>query len=637
MNKKQFLYILLFLIVGISLIPFFKVGFTTGDELEYYIRMQKGGLWGDAYIYAQGAGRFYFLITKPLYHLPYLFDNFYFTKIIQYTFLLISFVLFVKVIEKIFRSQNFAILVFLLLIAFLTVTPHYFIPIISYPFFFTFSFSIFLISILLLLKYNEIKQYRYLLFSAILFFISLLFYETYLIFGFFIGCFIIIKNFVEDRTNMFQKPSFYKEILPFVGAATIYIIVYFGYRYSIQSDDGFYSGSSFAKDFSIANFFKILWNYNKAAFPTFVYHASQDIISQNSLLKTGHQNDFWYILRNSPAIIIVNAILQCIVFFFLCKEMKPNISWKKIGFGIVIAALISCSAHILLACSEKYNTTGWHTHNGYVTTFYSYFCVTLIIALTVYACMKGCYRNKFLKYIVLTLFSVILFYTSVIIGYSNDHLSRDWQKSQNRFVLVDEVLKKNIFDAVDTNAIIYSAELSKTMSGTGHWICDGYFSWKDYVFIKTGRKFNFCKDVQMLKEQMQLNPQQDVYYIARYEAIKNKDALLVLSKIEDNSTINIENEEDPFSISTSKTAKVYYYSAYKNFMFGFVLPESDQQAMIYVNDEQYATGKRGINILEFQNSNKREKVSSFTLKSNEPFLVEDFLISNIGHINLEKY
>ncbi len=527
-------------------------------------------------------------------------------------------------------------MVFLLLITFLTVTPHYFIPIISYPFFFTFSFSVFLISILLLLKYNGAKKYRYLLFSAILFFISLLFYETYLIFGFFIGCFIIIKSFVENKKNMFHKTSFYKEVLPFISVAAIYVIVYFAYRYNIQTNEGFYEGSSFAKDFSIANFFKILWNYNKAAFPTFVYHASQDVISQNSLLEAGHQHNFWYILRNSPIIVIVNAILQCIVFFFLCKEMKPNISWKKIGFGILVVALISISAHILLACSEKYNTTSWHKHNGYVTTFYSYFCVTLIIGLTIYACIKACYRNNYLKYSILSLFTIILFCVSIIIGYSNDHLSRDWQKSQNRFVLVDQLVKENIFDAIDSNAIIFDAELSKTISCSGYWICDGGFRWKDYIFIKTGKKFNLTPDVNTIKEQMELNPQQEIYYIAKYETAKNTDVLVALSKIDDNSSIDFENEENPFWKATSKTARVYYYSAYKNFMFGFVLPEADLQTAIYVNDEQYSIGKKGMNIIEIYNKQKKRKATSFTLQSDESFWVEDFLISNIGYINLEK-
>lgn len=637
MNKKQFLYLLLFLIIGITLIPFFKIGFTTGDDLEYYIRMQKGGLFPDANIYAQGAGRFSFLITMPLYHLPYLFDNFYFTKIIQYVFLLISFVLFVKVINEIFRSKTFAILIFLLLIAFLTVTPHYFVPIISYPFFFTFSFSIFLTSILLLLKYNETKRYRYLIFSAILFFASLLFYETYLIFGFFVGCFIIIRNFVEDKKNMLFKTSFYKEVLPFIGAAAIYIVIYFAYRCNIQTDEEFYAGSSFAKNFSIANFFKILWNYNKAAFPTFVYHASQDIINQNSLLIEGHQHNFWYILRNSPTIVIINAILQGVVFFFLCKDIKTNISWRKIGFSVLIVTIISFSAHILLACSEKYNASGWHTHNGYVTTFYSYFCITLIIGLIIYAFLKLFYRNKYMRYVALFLCTLVLFLVSVIIGYSNEHLSQDWQKSQNRFILVDEALKANLFETIDSNAFVYDAQLSKTISKTGHWICDGGFRWKDYVFIKSGQKIDLSSNLNRMQEQIQNNPQQEIYYIARYEDVKSMDALLVLSKIEDNTSINFDDVENPFGNAVSKSAIVYYYSVNKHFRFEFVVPQLQQTSAFYINNQEYGYVNQGVNILEYQNERKKEKITTFTLKCEEPFLVDDFLISTLGSTHAGKH
>ncbi len=144
-EPQSFLWFLFFLIIMLTLWPFFKVGFTMADDLEYYITTRGGDLFTDAYWYAKDAGRFYFLITKTLYSVPYLIDNFYFTKIVQYVFLLLSIVLFAVVVKKVFRLKEFALLVFLLIFAFLPVTRGYhFMPIISYPFFFTFSFSIFL-------------------------------------------------------------------------------------------------------------------------------------------------------------------------------------------------------------------------------------------------------------------------------------------------------------------------------------------------------------------------------------------------------------------------------------------------------------------------------------------------------------
>ena len=74
--NKIHIGILLLIVTAISLIPFFSVGFTTADDLEYYLTMLRGDLFEDAQSYAQNTGRFYFLITKPIYSLVYWLDNF---------------------------------------------------------------------------------------------------------------------------------------------------------------------------------------------------------------------------------------------------------------------------------------------------------------------------------------------------------------------------------------------------------------------------------------------------------------------------------------------------------------------------------------------------------------------------------
>ena len=52
----------------LTLLPFFKVGFTTGDDFQYFITARHPANWiNDAIAYAEGAGRFYFLITKYFY------------------------------------------------------------------------------------------------------------------------------------------------------------------------------------------------------------------------------------------------------------------------------------------------------------------------------------------------------------------------------------------------------------------------------------------------------------------------------------------------------------------------------------------------------------------------------------------
>ncbi|MDR2009184.1 MAG: hypothetical protein LBQ22_01720 [Bacteroidales bacterium] len=632
MKNKQissFLLLLFALIVILTLYPFFKVGFVTADDLEYYMTMRRGDIFTDAYWYSIGAGRFYFLITKPLYSIPYIVDNFYYTKIIQYSFLLLSFITFMIVIRKIFKLKEFALLVFLLLFAFLSVTPNCFVPIMAYPFFFSFSFTIFLFSILQLLKYIETKKYKYLILSVVLYTIALLFYETFLIFLFFIVAFLLIKNIIEKGKTVLKDKSFYKEVLPFCFVAILYIVIYFMYREMVKNEMEFYAGSSFAKNFSIKNFFKILWNYNKIAIPAYAYYTSQNAMEVNSILATGHHNNFWYILSHVNIHAFINTILQCFVFVYLFLTMKNSIPWKKLLIGAVVAIIFTFSVHILLAVSDKYNTTNWHTHGGYVTSFYSYFSITLLMGIFMYACFKLCYNIKVLRYLVIIFFTSFVFCFSIIIGYSNDNLSRDWQRSQSRFKIMDKLIDKGLFDEIPDNAFIYMNDMSSTSSYLGYDVCTQTFSWKNYIGLKLGKELNICDNFSNFVGGF--NHEQDIYCFTKYENIKSEEMFIILSKVNNNS-IDTDKGEYLFYDVTSNEAIVYYYAPYKSFKFGFNIPDCVEKPVVHINGIEKEAANCGVNIIRINNKNKKEEITSFRLSSSEPFLVRDFLISNIGYV-----
>ena len=137
--------------VVLSLLPFFKVGFTTSDDLQYFVTAQQSWQYWlmDHRAYAEGQGRFYFLITKFFYYVPYLADNFLVAKLIQYATLLGCYLMLGYIVSRIVRSRTIGIMTFLLLIFNTVVTRMvYFIAITAYPFYFTFSFLIFLCGVL---------------------------------------------------------------------------------------------------------------------------------------------------------------------------------------------------------------------------------------------------------------------------------------------------------------------------------------------------------------------------------------------------------------------------------------------------------------------------------------------------------
>jgi hypothetical protein len=633
--QQPFFWFLFFVTIFLTLIPFFKVGLTNCDDLYYYIKTLEGGVFADARWYARGAGRFYFLITKPLYHVAYLIDNFYFTKIIQYGCVLLSFTLFALVVKKIFKQTAFALSVFLLLFVFLTVMPGNFMPIIAFPLYFTLSFSIFLLSILFLIKYYETKKYKHLVISAILSAIALLFYENYLIFLLFVIVFVFTKNISEQGAKSLKNKIIYKEIAPFIFLCMAYVVVYYLYRLHIQTENGFYDGATIAKDFNFSNFFKIIWNPNKSAFPTHIYHRRQAYIEYNSLLTTGHQQNFWYVLAHSQAVSVVNATIQCLLFCFLFCNIKPNISWKKIGTGALIAFVLLFVVNFLMAISEKYNAVEYGL-DGYVTTYYSYFCVTFFIALLAYSCLKlGC-RNKYVKNAVIAVFAFLFFCISIIIGYTNDHLSRDWQLSHGKHAMMKQLIEEGVFDEISDDAIIYMDNFNQTSSILGRSLYSSHSDfWSSYIHIKTNRKLNIFSDFESLKNRLQGNTPQEIYYITKYETLKSQDILLIMSKLNSNS-INFENEEIAFDTATANEATVYYHSANKNFIFQFVIPQCSQDATVTVDNQTQKTNC-GINAIQIDSENKKKEIISFTFKSDDPFLVKNFAISNIGFVDEETF
>jgi len=627
-NKSQLMLWFLFLLVVIlTLTPFLKIGLTTTDDLEFYIRTLQGDIFAEAFSFAKWTGRFYMMFMKPVYCIPYLIDNFYYTKIVQYGTLLTSFVLFAVTVNKIFKNKEFTLLIFLLLFTFLTVMPNYHIPILAHPFYFTCSFSIFLLSLLRFIKYEETKKYKFLIHSVILFGIALLFYENYIVFLLFMLSIITIKDITEQGWMVFTKKPFYKKVLPFFIVVAVYVFTYYVFRICVETETRFYIGSIFVKDFNFKNFFTVLWNYNRAAFPTYMYHESFTTISIFSLLPDGHQHNFWYILKNSQIQSIINSLLQCYLFAFLLNKVKLSISWKKIGIGTLIAMLFTFSVHILLAITEKYQVRPyWRDLNGYVTTFYSYFCITLLVGFIAYACVKISCTIKWLKISIIGMFTFLIFCIIIIISYSNDHQSRAWQQDQNKLTVMDKALSNGVYE----NTLIYAKGLNSHQDGYGL----GFSSfWKDYLFVKMGKNFNIHTLFNSFENELIKNPQQDIYYICYFDSPKTQDVLLVLSKI-NNESIKLEEGKNLFNNATANEAKVYYYSANKDFIFQFVVPQCSEESKVVINNE-IRNISNGINAIRIENDNKKKAVVSFTLKSDSPFLVKSFAVSNIGFVNEE--
>lgn len=637
-RQNNYYFRILFIItIFLTLVPFFKVGLTNGDDAEYYmLYMQDKHAFNaqheenppplnentfrkytdNAQAYAKSAGRFYFLITKPLYSLPYIFDNFFLTKCIQYFFLILSFAIFSLLLFQIFKSKWLALITFLFLIIPLSIMPfNYYVPINYYPFFFSFSFSLAMLSLLLLLKYYEKGKYKFVIFSVILYAIAILFYETYLLFLGGIILFILIRNIKKKGfIPIFRSKEFYKEITPYITVAILYISVYFIYRVTIQTDNGFYHGSSFAEQFSLYNFFQIIFGFNNAILPTKIYHLSQDVIAENSLLPWGHHDSFRYILLHSSATWIANAVIQVMLFIFMITHLKPSMNWRTWSIALLLSLLFMIGAHTLIGISDKYNTI-YHYFDGYVTSYYSMFAVALLLVLLFYAAYKLSYRYRYLRIAFFVISSCLIFYTSIITSYTNDHLGRDWERSQNRFMMVGELSKQGAFDIIPEEAIVYAGNLDESSAIYGKNVTWQGFYWNHFIYAKGGPELKIYKTLDDLEAVMNEDSDRPLYLIQKKENRLNNNMFMIFSEI-DKSTLRWD-AEDPFCEAICiGEAQLHYYSPMKSYHLTYAKREFTDS--ISCNPSYNSL---------FVNGNKQKKILSTTVDFNKVY-AKSVVISN---------
>lgn len=606
MNKQEkFIWILAYSVTAIiTLLPFFQVGFTNCDDFQYYNAAHSGWHYWltDANIYAQCAGRFYFLLTKYFYYIPYLLDSFAWTKAVQYLPLIGCYLFFSYIIYRIFKSQRIGALTFLLLIFSMSVGHESFSLPTAFPFYFPFSFLIFLSGILLFINYTENNGYWRILVSALLLFISYLFYENYLVFTLLFCCYILIRNWRQSGfIQTLKSRSFYREIVPYIAVIALYMVCYLGYRLYLTltiDDIHLYDGATIAHHFSLANFFTILSNCTFYTLPcrTYWFDDVRELLAENSPLVSGHYNNIFYILTHAPALAYINALLQCcLLWFILYKADFKTLSWKKIVVGVVSALLFAFSAHILIAIAEKYNSEYATSMRTYVTSFYSYFGIMLVLAILITASIKTC-SQKPIRRVICAIWCVLFFTGAVLSYYINDLLGKEWKRTQNRIAVTELVAQDHFFDKIPENALIYSTDAPISQ-----------YEYKTLIRTNAHRYYHFAFNQEELLQQHSELPDNTLYFIQTKDSKKQGDLLMAFSHITHLDTCTI-----PSAIADE--ADIYYYSPSKDFVLFY-----------NVHEDSDSTQTKAVTVLSMD---KHHKISHVNIQ--EPGLDPlGFSISNM--------
>lgn len=591
--------------------PFFNIGFTTLDDLKYYITSQKSLSWWlhDAQSYAQNQGRFYFLITKYFYYVPYLFDSFWVAKLIQIGTLLMSYLLFAYLLFRMFKSKEISALAFVFLTVFTAVTENNHIPFMAYPFFFSFSFMILICAVLLFIKYTETNKYAYVIFSAALFFVASLFYESYLLFVFFFGIYLIIRNILKSGWLLFWRTKiFYRETVPYLFVGIVYTAIYFGYRYWLQSNNinsDFYVGATASTSLSISNLFTLLSRCTKINIPMqgYLYHIND--VSVNAPFPT----DFPRILAYLPAVSYVTAfIATMLVLLFIKRLNAQDFSWKKIAVVFVVSTLCAYFSHLLIGLTDKYNLSWYNWMRGYVTSYFSYFGTTTALVIIFVALLKIC-RTKIAKIIVSSILGAAMFAVTLIVSYSNNMLGKEWQRSQNRFRMVSLIADTDFAQSLPSHSIFDIEEMYSSLNMSDLVAKDEGL--EDYFQMKWGEKNVYCNNFDEVYQARQKHPDWPVYKITKRESLHECEMLLTVSTYD--------------TVSQTAFAHVFFLSPTHLFNLSY---QTDSACATCFNGTTYVSSQECSNSVSIFNPDKSSAMTYVTIAA-QGLKTESISVSNI--------
>ena len=601
----------------LTLIPFFQVGFTTGDDLLYFQTTRHGwNYWmDDARIYAETQGRFYFLITKIFYYVPYLIDNFAYTKAVQYVTLIACYALVSYFVCRLFRSARLGLIMLLFLILDTAITANNHIPTIAYPFYFSFSLIVFTSSLLLYMNYRVRGGYWRLILSALHMFFTFLFYEMYLLFA--PVLLLIVMRRCPDAATV-AAPSrngrqitirnlrfSLSEVLPFFIVALLYVACYVGYRRWLVATDSthqFYDGATFAAGaFSIEGFFRVLWRCTRGVLPWQYFIDSRSLMQDNSLLLGGHSNSLWRMLTHAPAVVWINALLQVALLWWLTHDdIKAHGSRRSLLLPLFVALFLAFFSHVLIAITPKYNQEWSQWMRGYVTSFFSMFALMAALALIVAGTLRLCKRQS-MRRLWRAAWCLFVLLLSVLTGYSNHHVGREWSKSQHRFAVIDQMAREGAFEALPDDAVICIDELLNT-SWVAYDISKGSALGK-YINMRAGRTFSYLESTDQIGT---LPSDKPLYYLHAAETKKACELLISLARVEGNTC------RQPDSL-LSQQAEVYYLSPTKDYTLFYeagtswkALPyaaDNRRQRLTHITLQDSAINPRAIYISDMQMPN----------------------------------
>ncbi len=617
---RIFFYFAFAVIAVIFVTPFFFAGIGSADDFQAYMVVRFDKIWSDIMDISSFGGRFYYLLVRWISYVPYLVDDMFFIKMFQMVPILAAFIVFAWLLYKITKSKViawFAVLIFLMASQGSTHTSLFF----NYPFYFSFSFVLLLLSIILLLDFYSNGKKSYLVFSVVLFAFGLLFYETYLLFLLFVILIILGKNSGKETAGKTRVRNIVLQFLPYLLVVVAYLAAYLIYR---KYHPSLYPGNTLVTEkLTIGNMLHVMWNLSVTSFPLTVYEANRWLCEAKSELIGGYSPVVIKLILNAKIEWIIKGLLVAFCGYLLLSMMK-GIKTKTFLTGAGFSILLIFTPHIPLAISQKYLYYVLETNMlGYVTTFFSLFGTMMFITFVIAYLMHLLEFNRFVKHAAAAVFMVVFFGVSVITDFTNYTIARDIRSANLRIYAVREYVKSEKFKAIPNDAVMFLEEWHETPSFFLKGLTEQGFDWSLYFAAMNGTSPKVVRDK---KEFLEIGKTENrpLYYGTMLQGEKTDDVMIALARVDspapgDSVIRTVVNQVD-----------IVYYSSYKIFTLNFKCKNGVQHDSIpfkinHINDKVLPYSGVEMNVY---NTKWRQPATIFTIAAPSIDL-ESLMISNM--------
>ena len=419
---------------------FFGIAFTGGDDpfiaMDY---LSKGGLWNAAVSQGLGQGRvfavFTYFLAELSFKLGFEWTNLF--KIISSSFVLIFYFILIK---KIF-STNFSILN---IIVFLLIFDWYggdFNPIHNVTQWYSIGFNFLLGSLIVFI--NELENNKKFIFSAILFFCALVFYEIILGYVIIFPILYLLKD-----PKAFRLKNLLFKFHYFILAVGCYLSIYILFRVYFPSE---YIGN---KQFFFGDLFNSFFT-----------------IIRMSLLGIGFKYwDQFSLINIGKALFSSTLCIVLLIVFFKRNEFESfikNHKSIKVNAKLLFMLLPVVIPNILFGFIEKYHT--WYGY--YVGSFFSAFAIVPLITYLLLLI-----RNNFTKGFYISIFLLFVCANGIYVNYFTK--LDEFKVDREKWALMDEIILQSKSD-LKNNDLICSDNLFKRKSSY-----NVYPYWDNYIFSK---------------------------------------------------------------------------------------------------------------------------------------------------------